>query len=196
MNELHFFSVDMKYISKLHSVDENVMSVSPQIGKEMRPFVGVIVLLNGKNYCIPLTSPKDKFDKKSNIDFIKILDVGQKDKNGAPKIIGILNINNMIPIHREAITKIDLSFSQKDSINDRKRKSLMQDQLKWCRANAETIIRRANKVHDMIVLTPEKNKNLTRRCCDFKKLEAVLDKMMKRQKTADPLPTAPKPKKH
>lgn len=61
----------------------------------------------------------------------------------------------------------------------------MQDQLKWCRDNAEMIIRRANKVHDMIVLTPEKNKNLTRRCCDFKKLEAVLDKMMKRQKTAE-----------
>lgn len=180
MNELHFFSVDMKYISKLHSVDENVMSVSPQIGKEMRPFVGVIVLLNEKKYCIPLTSPKDKFNKKSNIDFIKILDVGQKEKNGAPKIIGILNINNMIPIHREVITKIDLSFSQKDRIRDRKRKSLMQDQLKWCRDNAEMIIRRANKVHDMVVLTPEKNKNLTRRCCDFKKLEAVLEKMMNR----------------
>ena len=36
------------------------MSVSPQIGKENSPFVGVVVICNDKKYCIPLKSPKPK----------------------------------------------------------------------------------------------------------------------------------------
>lgn len=81
MNELNFYGIDLKYIRNLSKTDDNVMSVSPQIGKENRPFVGVIVLLNGKNYCIPLTSPKNKFKTmKSQIDFIKVYDLKQRDK--------------------------------------------------------------------------------------------------------------------
>lgn len=52
------------------------MSILPQRGKENRPFVGVVVLMNGVEYCIPLTSPKEKFKtKKSQLDFIKIKDM-------------------------------------------------------------------------------------------------------------------------
>ena len=170
----------MKYINQLHNADDNVMSVSPQIDKQTRPFVGVIVIMNGKNYCIPLTSPKEKFDKKSNIDFIKILDEKTKNKNGAPKIIGVLNINNMIPVNKEVIEIIDLKSSENDPQNIKQRKSLMQDQLKWCRDHSATIINRANKVYDLVVNNPNKNRNLTRRCCDFTKLEKVLEKYLGR----------------
>ena len=50
----------MKYIRDLAKSDDNVMSVSPQIGKESRPFVGIVVICDKKPYCIPLTSPKPK----------------------------------------------------------------------------------------------------------------------------------------
>ena len=73
MEKLDLYYIDLKYIRNLSNADDNVMSISPQRGKENRPFVGVIVLVNGAEYCIPLTSPKDKFrTKKSRIDFIKI----------------------------------------------------------------------------------------------------------------------------
>lgn len=34
----HLYHIDMKYIRDLARVDDKVMSVSPQIGKERRPF--------------------------------------------------------------------------------------------------------------------------------------------------------------
>ena len=74
MRELDFYLLDMKYIRALAKSDDNVMSVSPQTGKQTRPFLGVIILLNGKNYCIPLTSQQQKFQKSSGVDFIKIFD--------------------------------------------------------------------------------------------------------------------------
>ena len=34
------YNVNIKYIRNLHNVDDNVPSVSPQIGKQARPFLG------------------------------------------------------------------------------------------------------------------------------------------------------------
>ena len=54
-------------------------------------------------------------------------------------------------------------------------KNLLQDQLKWCRANQELIIKKADKLYNLITTNPEKNKSLTKRCCDFKSMEKVLE---------------------
>ena len=70
MKKLDFYYIDLKYVRDLSSVDDNILSISPQRGKQNRPFVGVIVLMNGRQYCIPMTSPKDKFKTmKSQVDF-------------------------------------------------------------------------------------------------------------------------------
>ena len=39
---LEVYRIDMKYIRKLHNVDDRVFSISPQIGKDERPFLGRI----------------------------------------------------------------------------------------------------------------------------------------------------------
>lgn len=179
MYVLDFYSIDLKYVRSLSKADDKVMSISPQIGKEIRPFVGVVVLMNGKKYCIPLTSPKDKFkSRKSQVDFIKIYDEKCKNSDGCPKLIGILNINNMIPVDSSVVTKFDLKLHGNDAVPVKKRKELMQNQLRWCRKNSVTIQNRANKVYRLVAQLPEKNRNLTRRCCDFKKLEKILDKYL------------------
>lgn len=54
------YNVNIKYIRNLHNVDDNVPSVSPQIGKQGRPFLGIVVLLNGSKFCIPFTSNSGK----------------------------------------------------------------------------------------------------------------------------------------
>ena len=33
----------MKYIRNLHNIDDRILSVSPQVGKEERPFLGIII---------------------------------------------------------------------------------------------------------------------------------------------------------
>lgn len=78
---LQLYTIDMKYVRNLAKKDTNVMSVSPQINKSIRPFVGILILLNQRNYCIPLTSPKTKFEgKKNSVDFIKILHSSKRTK--------------------------------------------------------------------------------------------------------------------
>ena len=65
---LDIYDVDIKYIRDLHNADDTVMSVSPQIGKDTRRFVGVVVMLNGQNYCIPLSSgDKEKYQNKKAV---------------------------------------------------------------------------------------------------------------------------------
>jgi protein AbiQ len=90
----------MKYIRNLAKVDDKVVSVSPQIKKENRPFVGIVVICDSKLYCIPLTSPKLKHQQmKNDKDFSKMF-----DKNG--KLIGAINFNNMIPVDKYLIKPI------------------------------------------------------------------------------------------
>lgn len=177
--DLHLYYIDKKLIREMHSVDDKVMSVSPQIHKDTRPFIGIIVVLDKKKYCIPLTSPnKSKFNKKSQIDFIKIQDSSVKDEHGAPKTIGILNINNMIPVDETIIKRIDLTLYETDSPDTLCRKRLMIDQLSWCRNNISVIQNRANKVYRLVTESPDQNRNLVRRCCNFQRLEAALDRYL------------------
>lgn len=181
METLDLYYIDLKYIRDLSRVDDNVMSISPQRGKENRPFVGIVVLVNGQQYCIPLTSPKAKFqNKKSQIDFIKIFDDRKKDAEANQKLIGVLNINNMIPVHQNVIKKIDLRTYKSDSPDLLRRKSLMQKQITWCRDHVDVIKNRSNKVYSLVVDTPEKNINLTRRSSKFDKLEYALTKYLEK----------------
>lgn len=177
MKVLNFYYIDLKYIRDLSNVDDNVLSISPQRGKQNRPFVGVLLLLNGRKYCIPLTSPKEKFKSmKSQVDFLKIFDDSRKDESVKNKLIGILNINNMIPVDETVIRQVDLTIHEKDKTEIIVHKQLMQKQLKWCREHADIIENRANKVYDMVVNHPDKNKNLVKRSSKFIKLETVSDK--------------------
>lgn len=46
--KLNLYEIDMKYVRNLSKVDDNVVSVSPQLNKENRPFIGIIILVNKK----------------------------------------------------------------------------------------------------------------------------------------------------
>ena len=165
----------MKYIRDLSKADDKIMSVSPQEHKENRPFVGIIVVLENKKYCIPLTSPKEKHKKmKNDVDFSKILDKNQN-------IIGALNFNNMIPVSYTLITPIDITPKRSDMPKESIYKTLLNNQLDWCNDNYDNITKKANKLYEFVTKTPEKSYNLVRRCCDFQKLEKVLEKWIEKE---------------
>ena len=48
MEQLKLHYIDMKYVRDLHNADDRVDSVSPQIGKENRVFIGVVVTHNDR----------------------------------------------------------------------------------------------------------------------------------------------------
>lgn len=168
-SRLNLYTVNMKYIRNLAHIDDNVFSISPQRGQSDRPFLGIIVICDTKEYCVPFSSPKKKHLKmKNDVDFSKIY-----DDDG--KLLGVLNFNNMIPVREDVITKIDLKSHPHDNQQIKHYKSLTTKQINFCRKNQAAIIRKANKLYRLIT-EGKANSYLKRRCCKFTELEKVLDR--------------------
>lgn len=173
---LSLYQIDMKYIRDLANKDENVRSVSPQLQKEKRPFVGIVIVCSDKKYCIPLSSPKPKHEKmKNDVDFTRIYD---KDK-----LLGVINFNNMIPVDESVIIPVKLKVDIHDSPEVKHYKKMTAKQLDWCQKNQDSIVTKANRLYKLVTETPEKSRNLTRRCCNFKKLESVLEKRLSKKQS-------------
>lgn len=169
------YNVNKKYIRNLHNVDDNVPSVSPQIGKVERPFLGIVVLINGSKFCIPFSSNSSKKNKsfetmRENITFRKIC-----DKNG--KVLAALNLNNMIPVRDEYVTEIDLKIYPKDSHELVRWKKLCIKELNWCQSNQDEIERLVNELYRMY----SSNEYFVKRkiCLNFPALERECNKRKK-----------------
>ena len=170
---LNLYFMDMKYIRDLHKADDRVQSVSPQIHKSNRPFVGIVVICDEHKYCVPLDSAKEKHKtQKNDVDFTRIFD--------GEKLISVLNFNNMIPVDDRFITKIDLRPSLKDISAHANYKKLCIKEIEWCRKNKEAIVKKANKLY-YLVQKPNCSSMLKKRCNDFKKLEKVLEKLLQKK---------------
>ena len=171
---LNLYRIDMKYIRNLHNIDNRVSSVSPQIGKQHRIYVGLVVVCNTRKYLIPLSHPVEKHKRMSpRADFDKII-----DRHG--KLIGVLNYNLMIPVDDQQLIKIDLKKNKTDSIGESYYKQLCIDELNWCRKNADIIINKANCLYRLC--TNESNYKGKGRCLDFKRLEIECDKYNEKKK--------------
>lgn len=161
--DFKLYKVDMKYIRNLHNIDDKVLSVSPQAGKDNRVFVGIVVICGVHKYCIPLSSPKKKHMKmKNSMDFSKI------EVNG--NLLGVLNFNLMIPIEEEQLQLVDTTVFKRDRENIRYYKRLCEQELEWCQKNSEVICNKANVLYKKCL----SNENFSgkERCLNFLKLEA------------------------
>ena len=159
---LNLYHIDMKYIRNLHRVDDHVMSVSPQIGKDSRTFIGIIVICGTQKYCVPLTSIKSKhLNMRDKIDFTKIYD-GERP-------IAALNFNNMIPVTEEQLIPVDIKIKKSDSVEVKNYKKLCQKEITWCRMHQYDIVNKANVLYQKYI----SNDSLAcrERCLDFVSLE-------------------------
>ena len=157
---LSFYRADGKYCGYLRQLDRCVPYVKD--GKDSRPFMGIVLSINEFHYYAPLSSPKPKHLKmKNQIDFIKI--------NGGKW--GVINFNNMIPVHSRRLARIEPALLPADTQSDRAYRDLLTNQLTWCNSNRDAIYSKAEKLHRTIVNGkgwPE----LNNRCCDFLLLES------------------------
>ena len=165
---LNLYRIDMKYIRNLHNIDDRVSSVSPQIGKQHRIYVGIVVLCNQRKYLIPLSHPVEKHKcMNPRADFDKIV-----DKRG--KLLGVLNYILMIPVEESQLIKVDLKENKRDSMGEKYYKQLCIDELTWCRKHSNVIINKANCLYQLCA--KESNYKGKARCLDFKRLEAECEK--------------------
>jgi protein AbiQ len=161
--DFKLYKVDMKYIRNLHRIDDKVLSVSPQMGKENRVFIGIVMVCGDHKYCIPLSSPKAKHHSMRNsMDFSKI------EVDG--KLLGVLNFNLMIPIEEQQLQLVSTKVAKRDRENIKRYKRLCEMELEWCHEHSEIVCNKANVLYQKYI----SGENFTgrERCLNFPKLEA------------------------
>ena len=150
-----FYMVDADYCDYLRKSDPCVPYTMES--KSIRPFVGIVFSVHNVHYYAPLTSPKPKhLQMKNQVDFLKIND-GK---------LGAVNFNNIIPVHPNSLTKVEIKIYETDSRQDIAYKNLLANQLSWCNSYRDTILRQAEKLYRLIA-NGKAWSTLAGRCCNF-----------------------------
>ena len=157
-----FFKVNPKYTDFLRDVDPCVPLNKGN--KEARPFIGIIMTVNGIDYFAPLSSPKAKHLKmKDQIDFIKI----EKGELGA------INLNNMIPVAKADLTALDIRHYPSDTPEETQYKILLSKQLSWCDSNHSSITKKAKHLYKTFT-NGMLYERIRSRCCNFTEDENLM----------------------
>lgn len=99
-------------------------------------------------------SPKQQHDKyRARVTHIKI-----------GKDLGIIKLNNMIPVNKENLKYIDFS-----DVQDKKYRNLLIQQNNFIQLNAQKIRDMADKLYKFV--TVDKKEFFTKICCDYRLLE-------------------------
>ena len=152
------YIIQEKYIDYLRESDEKILKNK----SERRPYIGIVFKQGNFNYFSPLGSPKEKHKlMRRRLDFIKI-------RNGE---LGIINLNNSIPIKGNEIRLLDIdALKNSSNISDRKYGTLCEDQLIWCDNNFEVIEKNFKKLYSLYI-SGKLPESLKERCCNFSLLE-------------------------
>ena len=152
--ELSLCVVDSQYLRYLHKIDYRV-----SVKYNNRPFVGIVTMLGGIEYVIPLTSQttaeREKEGKKKRASVITTF---VRDTSGV-EIADLLH-NNMIPVKSGVYSYIEVDATQN---------TYEANEIRFIRKHKEQIVHKAQKVHDDRIL--KHNSFLYKTCCDFIRLE-------------------------
>lgn len=150
--------IDYKYCDYLRKFDNKVAYNSGS--KEMRPFIGILFVVNEYEYFAPLSSPKVKhIHMKNNIDIVKI-DKGR---------YGVVNFNNMIPVTPNNYELFDLNATPKDTY-ELKWQNLLKSQLLWLNKNIKNVKGKAFRLYEKYK-SNKLDERIKSRCCNFILLE-------------------------
>lgn len=150
--------IDYKYCDYLRKFDNKVAYNSGS--KEMRPFIGILFVVNEYEYFAPLSSPKVKhIHMKNNIDVVKI-DKGR---------YGVVNFNNMIPVTPNNYELFDLNATPKNTY-ELKWQNLLKSQLLWLNKNIKNVKGKAFRLYEKYK-SNKLDERIKSRCCNFILLE-------------------------
>lgn len=159
MEPLKLFSVSDKYIDYLRTKHPKVYSNKDDKYTYTRKYLGVIILIGGMRYYIPLSSPKEndyekdkktkqfvldqdgnRVIRKSTMTIIRIVD----NSAGYAELKGTLRISNMIPVPDTELINYDL-----DNETDKSYKDLVNLEMIFIRKNKDKIVKNANNVYKL-----------------------------------------------
>jgi protein AbiQ len=180
ITDIKFYTVDTSYIETLYAHDSEVYRniIDPNYGR--KPYIGILTHINGRDYLIPLTSPKNKhknWDYKSDTSFLvyetinnssintndifKIIS-GSTDVN---KILSVIDIKKMIPVKNGLYTYIDISIEP-----DLQYRSLLTKEYQFIKSIRHDVIQSANTFYNKIL-----NGESVRFGCNLLLLETICD---------------------
>lgn len=148
---MRIYKIDLKYLKYLHNSDYRVQyNINYSDSKNQnRPYIGPVLKQDGLFYYAPLEHPRPEHQAlHSNNKIIKI--------NGGR--LGIIGINNMIPVPQEYLIDFDIS-------QDKNSRTLIS-QLIYCRHNKRLLYHSANKTYFAKLKNADKHYS----SCDFKLL--------------------------
>lgn len=160
LGKLNFYIIDNDYITYLSQFDKHIAFNKNQ----KRPYIGVLIIVEGHYYFAPLFSPKPKHKTyKDNLTFFKIINL--KTKND----LGIIRFSDMIPVPQECLYLLDIKNKSYGY------KRLLSEQYSYINKpeNKKKILDKSEKLYQ-IVTKPNKSK-MTKfykdLSCNFKLLE-------------------------
>lgn len=154
---MKIYAINNEYVRYLKGIDSKV----PDVYGGGKPFVGIIVSVEGHNYMAPLTSYKIKQDRirPSMPTCVKLHEHGNPENK-----LGMIQLNNMIPVLESEVSLFDF-----EAQNTNYRRLLIKQHV-YIKTVIEEIETKALKLHRLVTISNDEF--LCRLSCDFKLLEA------------------------
>lgn len=162
MSKIRFLHVKKEYIDFLKLADNKVQN-NYDNAQHQKPYIsGITIEVNGKAYLAPLTSYKESYAHRAEKVIFKIIKSYEKK---SPEMLGVILLNNMIPLIDDVALNIDFNQCDKHYAN------LLTKQYR-CLSNKEAI-EKINKIANTVYkeVTEHQNPFFVSLSCDFKKLE-------------------------
>lgn len=174
-----FYHVDLDYLRYLHGIDPEVQ-FSETKNYAAKPFLGILVMLEGRHYVIPLTSAKPKHTKLRYADKGHYLiyeqvpktELGPRDiykeisDTEVRKLFSMLEIKKMIPVRPELCARIDF-----DALADRRYVDLLEKEYRFCQKIQDGILEKAKRLYG----DQKRTGKVRPMCCDYSGLEKACD---------------------
>lgn len=154
---MRLYRIDLDYVKNLYyNVDKKVQYNENKDDNynEKRPYVGIVITINGVNFYAPLEHPRLGHRKlKSNPNIIKIRD-GR---------LGVIGIGNMIPVPESKLIDFDIN-----DVEDANYANILKQQAIFCKKKKPLIQSKAEATYEKVVV--KKEPFFIENCCDFEHL--------------------------
>lgn len=157
---MRFYTVTNTYIHFLKEFEKKVPNPSGGNYKNIKPYVGVVLNIDGHKFLAPLTSYKeethDKLPESAPTHF-KLYEVGNPGNK-----LGLIALRYMIPVLDSEIKEVDLDTQVEPY------KQMLQRQYAYIKANQAKIEALAGKLYQKVVI--DKTPHYVNLSCDIPKL--------------------------
>lgn len=134
-----FYIVSDEYIDYLLKFDSHVLKNKKEERTYHRKYVGILTKVNGFDYFVPMSSPKEKDFQNGRIRKDSLTTIYMKHKE---KLYGTLRFNCMIPVPQSQLT----CYSINDE-GDFSYKMLMLAEYNFCKTNNDKIHKTAQNLY-------------------------------------------------